>query len=382
MTRKSRELKAQGRDIITLSIGEPDFNTPENIKLAAIKSIEDNITHYPPVAGFKELRKAVANKLKRDNGLDYGFNQIIISNGAKQSLANLIMVLVDKGDEVIIPSPYWVSYPEMVRMAEGTPVILETTMKDDFKVTAGQIENAITPKTKALLLNSPGNPTGSVYSKRELREIAEVMKNYPDIIIISDEIYELIVFEGKHESIAQFPEIKEQVVVINGVSKGFAMTGWRIGYAASSNVIADAMNKWQGQYTSGPSTISQMAALEALNINPRNDKRLHYMVDVFNKRRDSLIKWLDKIPGMKMNIPHGAFYLLPNIECYFGKKYNDIIVNNSSDLALYLLEYANVAVVPGDAFGAPGHLRISYATTTSLIKEAVDRMKKALNNLY
>ena len=381
MTRKSRELKAMGKNIITLSIGEPDFNTPEEIKKAAIDAINNNITHYPPVAGFTEVRKAIASKLKRDNGLDFRFDQIVISNGAKQSIANLFMVLLNKGDEVLIPAPYWVTYPAFVMMAEGVPVMINGKMENDFKITPEQLEASITPKTKAFLLNSPGNPTGSVYSYDELKALAEVLKKYPDIVIVSDEIYELILFEGKHESIAQFEELKDRVVVINGVSKGFAMTGWRIGYAASSLPLANAMNKWQSQYTSGPSSISQMAALQAFKIDPKKDATLKNMVDTFRTRRDSLIEWLKEIPGVKTNVPKGAFYVLPDFKHYIGKRAGDHLIKDTDDLCLYLLEKAHVAVVPGVAFGSPGHVRISYATATPLIKEAVSRMKKALMEL-
>jgi aspartate aminotransferase len=359
MTRKSRELKLQGKDIITLSIGEPDFDTPENIKNAAVQAIHDNITHYPPVAGFLEVRKAIAHKLKRDNVLDYDYSQIIISNGAKQSLANFFMVSINKGDEVIIPTPYWVTYPALVTMAEGTPVFVEGKMENNFKITAEQLEAAITPKTKVFLINSPGNPTGSVYSGEELEALAEVLKKYPDIIIVSDEIYELILFDRKHESIAKFAGLKERTVIINGVSKGFAMTGWRIGYAAAPKALADAMNKWQSQYTSGPSTISQMAALEAFKIDPANDETLGTMVETFKKRRDSLIGWLKEIPGIRTNTPRGAFYVLPDFKNYIGKKHGDKLIKDTEDLCMYLLEEANVAVVPGGAFGAPGFDRIS-----------------------
>ncbi len=381
MTMKSRELKAQGKDIITLSIGEPDFDTPQRIKQAAMEAISKNVTHYPPVAGFNEVRKAVSEKLKRDNGLDYDFSQIIISNGAKQSIANLFMVLLNSGDEVIIPSPYWVSYPAIVMMASGIPVYVEGKMDNDFKITAQQLEDAITPKTKAVLFNSPGNPSGSVYTYNELKSLVDVLKKYPEIVIVSDEIYELILFEGTHQSIAGFKEIKDRVVVINGVSKGFAMTGWRIGYAAAPAVLADAMNKWQSQYTSGPSTISQMAALEAFRVDPKSDETLKNMVDTFRSRRDALVEWLREIPGIKSNIPKGAFYVLPDFSSYLGKSDGDNIIKDTNDLCLYLLERANVAVVPGVAFGAPGYIRISYATSLSLIKEAVERMKDALSLL-
>ncbi len=381
MTKKSRELKAQGKNIITLSIGEPDFDTPDIIKEAAINAIKSNITHYPPVAGFKEVRQAVADKLKRDNNLDYDYRQIIISNGAKQSLANTLFVLINKGDEVIIPAPYWVTYPALVQMSEGIPVFVKGHMKNDFKITPEQLENAITPKTKAIILNSPGNPTGSVYNKEEIEGLAVVLVKHPQITIISDEIYELILFEGKHFSIASIEELKERTVVVNGVSKGFAMTGWRIGYTASPVELAEAMNKWQSQYTSGASSISQMAALQAFKIDPSNDLTLKNMVNIFKERRDHLINLLSEIPGIKTNIPKGAFYLLPDVKSYLGKSFKNYKIENTEDLALYLLEQANVAVVPGNAFGAPGYVRISYATSAELIKEAVERMKKALEKL-
>ena len=381
MTKKSRELKAQDKNIITLSIGEPDFDTPETIKEAAVNAIKSNITHYPPVAGFMEVRQAVASKLKRDNNLDFDYRQIIISNGAKQSLANVFFVLINKGDEVIIPAPYWVTYPALVQMSEGVPVFVKGYMDNDFKITPEQLEKAITPKTKAIILNSPGNPTGSVYTKEELEELADVLLKHPQITIISDEIYELILFEGQHFSIANIKGLKERTVVVNGVSKGFAMTGWRIGYAAAPVKIAEAMNKWQSQYTSGPSSISQMAALQAFKIDPLNDSTLKNMVDIFKDRRDHLINWLSEIPGIKTNIPKGAFYLFPDFKSYLGKTHKNYKIKNTENLCLYLLEEANIATVPGNAFGAPGYIRISYATNTELIKEAVGRMKKALEKL-
>ena len=381
MTRKSRELKAQGKDIITLSIGEPDFDTPVAIKEAAIKAIENNTTHYPPVAGFANLRKVIADKLKRDNGLNYSPSQIIVSNGAKQSLTNIFMVLLNKGDEVIIPSPYWVSYPEMIKMADGAPVFVNAGIETDFKVTAEQVEAAITPRTKAFLLNSPSNPTGSVYTKEELKKLAGVFKKYPDIVIVSDEIYELILFEGKHESIASFEDMKERTVVVNGVSKGFAMTGWRIGYVAAPQFLADAINKLQGQYTSGPGTISQMAAMEALSTGPAGSEELKNMVGIFKERRDLLLSLMDEIPGIKNTIPKGAFYLFPDVSSYFGKSDGERTINDSNDLCLYLLDKANVALVPGEAFGSPKCIRLSYATSNELIKKAISRIKKALANL-
>ncbi len=381
MTRKSRELKARGVDIITLSIGEPDFNTPDAIKEAAKQAIDNNITHYPPVPGFLELRKAIAEKLKRDNGLDYSASQIVVSNGAKQSLTNIFMVLLNEGDEVIIPSPYWVSYPEMIKMADGNPVYIDAGIETDFKVTPEQIEAAITPRTKAFLLNSPGNPTGSVYTKEELKAIADLFEKYPDIVIVSDEIYELILFNGKHESIAQFDSIKEQVVIVNGVSKGFAMTGWRIGYIAAPQFLTDAINKLQGQYTSGAGTISQMAALKAMTTDTGSSEEVVNMVKTFKERRDLLIDLMKEIPGIKLNIPNGAFYLFPDVSSYYGKSDGETTVENSSDLCIYLLNKAHVALVPGEAFGSPSCIRLSYATSNELIAEAVKRIKKALAKL-
>ena len=381
MTRLSRELKAQGVDIITLSIGEPDFDTPQNVKDAAKKAIEDNITHYTPVPGFPALRQAIANKLKRDNGLDYKADQIVVSNGAKQSIANIFMSILNKGDEVIVPSPFWVSYPEMIKMADGKPIIIHAGIESDFKIKPEQIEAAITPKTKAIIFSAPSNPTGSLYTKQDLKAIAAVLKAHPDVLLISDEIYELIVFSGKHVSIASFEEIKEQVVIVNGVSKGFAMTGWRIGYIAAPQFIAAACNKFQGQYTSGASSISQMAAIEALNTLPEESPELMKMVSAFKERRDLLIRLVKEIPGFKTNTPEGAFYLFPDVSDYFGKSNGDTTINNSTDLCLYLLNKAHVALVPGEAFGAGDCIRISYATSKDNIEEAVNRIAKACINL-
>ncbi len=381
MTRKSRELKAQGKDIITLSIGEPDFDTPEEIKKAGIEAINNNITHYPPVPGFAELRQAIADKLKRDNELSYNASQIIVSNGAKQSLTNIFMVLLNAGDEVIIPSPYWVSYPEMIKMADGTPVFIDAGIETDFKVTPEQVESAITSKTKAFLFNSPSNPTGSVYTRAELKALAGVFEKYPDIVIVSDEIYELILFNGKHESLAQFNSINDRVIVVNGVSKGFAMTGWRIGYVAAPQFLADALIKLQGQYTSGPGTISQMAAKKAMLIEPTSSEQVNNMVSTFKSRRDLLIKLMKDIPGIKLTIPDGAFYLFPDVSSYYGKKDGNTPINNSNDLCIYLLNKAHVALVPGEAFGSPRCVRLSYATSNELIIEAIKRIKEALGQL-
>ena len=358
MTRKSRELKAQGKNVINLSIGEPDFNTPESIKDAGIKAINDNITHYTPVSGIRELREAIATKLKRDNGLDYSFNQIIVSTGAKQSIANALLVLVNPGDEVIVPAPYWVSYPEMVKMAEGKMVEIPSSIENDFKVTPEQIEAAITDKTKVLMLNTPSNPTGSYYTKDELKGIAGVIAKHPDIYIISDEIYEYINYNGKHESIAQFDEIKERVVVINGVSKGYAMTGWRIGYMAAAPEIAKACDTLQGQITSGASSIAQMAALQAMKTDPASSGEIKGMVEAFRKRRDLVKSKLDEIPGIKTNLPDGAFYFYPDVTYYIGKSNGEATINNDNDLCLYLLDKTYVALVPGSAFGTPGYIRL------------------------
>ncbi len=381
MTRLSRELKAKGIDIITLSIGEPDFDTPQNVKDAAKKAIDDNISHYTPVPGFPALRQAIADKLKRDNGLDYSADQIVVSNGAKQSIANVFMSILNKGDEVIIPSPYWVSYPEMVKMADGEPVIIDAGIESDFKIKPEQIEAAITPKTKAIIFSSPSNPTGSLYTKEDLQALAEVLKAHPDVLLISDEIYELIIFSGKHESIASFGKIKDQVVIVNGVSKGFAMTGWRIGYIAAPQFIAAACNKFQGQYTSGASSISQMAALEAMNTAPEDSPEIKQMIAAFKERRNLLIRLVKEIPGFKTNTPEGAFYLFPDVSDYFGKTDGETTINNGNDLCLYLLDKAHVALVPGEAFGANDCIRISYATSIDNIREAVKRIAAACSNL-
>jgi len=375
MTRKSRELKEKGFDVITLSIGEPDFNTPEPVKTAAKKAIDDNYTHYPPVPGFPALRKAIVHKLKRDNGLDYNESQVVVSNGAKQSIANVLLCILNEGDEVIVPAPYWVSYPSMIEMAGGKPVIIKAGIETDFKVTARQIENAITDRSKAFLFNSPSNPTGSVYTKEELAAIAKVFEKHPDILIISDEIYEYNLFDGAHVSLAAFTNIKNQVAIINGVSKGYAMTGWRIGYVAAPQVIADACDKIQGQYTSGAGSISQMAALEAIKTDPHQSPDIQMMVSAFKERRDLLIGLLKEIPGVVTNNPDGAFYVFPDVSYYYGRSNGETKINNSTDLCLYMLDKAHVALVSGDAFGAPECIRISYATSKEQLKEAVKRMK-------
>ena len=381
MTQKSRELKAQGHDVIALSIGEPDFDTPSNVKEAAKKAIDENYTHYTPVAGYPELRKAVVQKLKRDNDLDYTPEQVVISNGAKQSIANVMYAILNPGDEVIIPSPYWVSYPAMVSLAGGNIVEVKTGIETDFKFTAEQLEAAITDKTKAIIFSSPCNPTGSIYTYEELEAIAKVLEKNPQIFVISDEIYELINFKGKHESMAQFDAIKDQVITINGVSKGFAMTGWRIGYIAAPLAIAKACDKLQGQYTSGASSIAQMATIEALLTSPKESDELKNMIKTFNERRDLVVGLLKEIPGIKTNTPDGAFYVFPEVNSYFGKKFENYIINNASDLCMYILETEYVGLVPGDAFGSDECIRISYATSNEILKEAIARVERALSKL-
>lgn len=381
MTRKSRELKEQGKDVINLSIGEPDFNTPECIKLAAIEAIHNNITHYPPVSGYKELRKAISDKFKRENGLTYEIDQIVVSSGAKQSIANAMLCLVNKGDEVLIPAPYWVSYPEMVKLAEGVPVILPSTIANDFKVTADQVREAITVKTKVFIFSSPCNPSGSSYSRSELEEIAQVLSKKQDLYVISDEIYELMNFNGKHESIARFDYIKDHVVTINGVSKNYAMTGWRIGYMGASKALAEACNTLQGQYTSGASSISQMAALKALQCDFNTLPELQQMKSAFLERRNLVLRKLKDMPGVVTNIPEGAFYVFPDVSHYYGKKDGKTVIRDGNDLCLYLLDRVYVALVPGDAFGGYNHIRISYAASMPELEQALDRIREALSHL-
>ncbi|MBT4467444.1 MAG: pyridoxal phosphate-dependent aminotransferase [Lentimicrobiaceae bacterium] len=381
MTRLSRELKSEGKDVIALSIGEPDFNTPQNVKDAGKLAIDNNITHYPPVPGFLELREAIAAKLKRDNNLDYGPENIVVSTGAKHSLINVFMCILNDGDEVIIPAPYWVSYPEMVGLAGGKSVVINTDIDSDFKIKPEDIEKAITTNTKAFLFNSPSNPTGSVYTYEELSEIAKVLVKYPDILIIADEIYEYITFDSEHYSLGSFPELKDQLVIVNGVSKGMAMTGWRVGYIAGPKFIASACGKLQGQYTSGTGSISQMAALEAVKTDPNKSKEVSDMVKAFRERRDLLISLVKEIPGIKSNVPNGAFYLFPDVSYYYGKSNGDTTINGSTELCMYLLNEVYVALVPGEAFGSPECIRISYAASKEVIKEAVERIKLALSRL-
>lgn len=382
MTNKSRELKAQGIDIIALSIGEPDFNTPESAKHAAIEAINNNDTHYPPVPGTPALRKAIAEKLRRDNGLNYEEAEIIISNGAKQAITNVFLAILNKGDEVIIPAPYWVSYPEMVKLGEGVSVIVDTTIENNFKITAEQLEKAITPKTKAFLINTPCNPTGSVYTKEELKSLVDVLAKHPEIVIISDEIYEYIQYARKHESMGQFAKIKSQLVLVNGVAKGYAMTGWRIGYIAAPKEIVAACNKIQGQYTSGICTIAQAAALKAMDLCPDNSEEIQTMLKAFRSRRDMLFALLNEIPGVKVNMPEGAFYMFPDVSSYYGKTDGQTKIKGSNDLCMYLLYNAHVACVSGEAFGNDNCIRLSYATSEDKLREAMRRIKEALSKLH
>lgn len=378
MAQKSNELKAQGVDVISLSVGEPDFNTPDHIKEAAKKAIEDNFSFYSPVVGFLELRKAIAEKLKNENGLTYTPAQIVCSNGAKQSLCNVLMAVVGKGDEVLIPAPFWVSYPEMVKIADGTPVIIYSDIESDFKITPEQLEAAITPKTKVIMLCSPSNPTGSVYTREELKGLADVLAKYPEIIILSDEIYEHINYLDKHVSIAEFPEVFERTVIVNGVSKGYAMTGWRLGWIAAPKWIADACNTLQGQYTSNPCTIAQKAAEAAYT---GDQQCVADMRVAFERRKNLVVKMAREIHGLKVNEPKGAFYIFPDCSAYFGKSYNGTTVNNPEDLALFLLAEAHVACVGGTDFGAPNCIRMSYATSDEKLVEAFTRIKEALGKL-
>jgi aspartate aminotransferase len=378
MSQKSNELKAQGIDVINLSVGEPDFFTPDFIKTAAKKAIDDNFSFYSPVPGYLSLRNAIVNKLKQENNLDYKPEQIVCSNGAKQSVCNVLLCIVGPGDEVIVPAPYWVSYVEMVKLAEGTNVVVTAGIEQNFKITPAQLEAAITPKTKALILCSPSNPTGSVYSKAELKGLADVLANYPNITIISDEIYEHINYIGKHESIAQFESVRDRVVIINGVSKAYAMTGYRLGWMAGPQWIASACNKLQGQYTSGPSNIAQKAA-EAAYLGSQDC--VETMRQAFQKRRDLMVKLGREIPGFQVNEPHGAFYLFPDASYYIGKSFNGKKIADSAGLAMFLLEEGHVAVVGGKAFGAPGCIRFSYATSEDLLIEAMKRVKATLAKL-
>ena len=378
MSQKSAEMKAQGIDVINMSVGEPDFNTPEPIKQAAKLAIDENYSRYSPVPGYPDLRQAIARKLERENHLHYSPAEILVSNGAKQSVCNTVMALVNDGEEVIIPAPYWVSYPQMVLLADGKPVIVEAGFEQNFKMTPAQLEAAITPKTRMIILCSPSNPTGSVYSKDELQALAEVILKHDDLYVLADEIYEHINYIGKHESIAQFPGMKERAIIVNGVSKAYAMTGWRIGYIAAPEWIVKGCNKLQGQYTSGPCSVSQKAAEFAY---VGDQQCVEDMRQAFERRRNLIVKLAKEIPGLEVNVPEGAFYLFPKCSSFFGKSDGQTTINNSTDFAMYLLEKGHVATVGGDAFGDPDCFRMSYATSDENITEAMRRMKLVLADL-
>ena len=378
MAKKSREMRAQGIDVISFSLGEPDFDTPDFIKEAAKQAIDDGYTYYPPVNGYGELREAICKKLKRDNGLHYEPEQVVVSTGAKQTLANLVFSLINKGDEVVIPAPYWVTYPEQVQLAGGVVKSISTSVEDNYKFTARQLNDALSQQTKLLIYSSPSNPSGSSFTREELADIAAVIENYPNLIVISDEMYELIMFEGERASIAEFKEIQEQVVVVNGVSKGFAMTGWRLGYMAGPLWLAKACAKFQGQITSGANSIAQRAAIAAVEADPN---RIQPMVDTFRSRRDLILDLLKDIPGLKTSVPSGAFYVLPDVSSYFGKSFNGTTVSNAEDLAMFLLQEGRVALVEGSAFGVPKCLRISYANSEDQIQNGIERIKEALAKL-
>ena len=391
MTRIARELKETGKDVISLSIGEPDFNTPEVVKEFGKQAIDENWSHYPPVPGYPELRKAISAKFKRDNNLDYSPEQIVVSTGAKQSIYQVVMSLVNPGEEVIIPAPYWVSYKEIVKVADGVPVYVTATIENDFKILPAQLRDAITEKTKMIMFSSPSNPTGMLYTKEELKAIAEVVKEHPQIVIMADEIYEHINFEGEHESIAQFDFIKEQVVVVNGVAKGFAMTGWRIGFIGAPLKIAKACNKLQGQVTSATCSIAQRATIKAMEMDPKTSQDIIGMSETFRHRRDMVFELLKEIPGFKVRLPQGAFYFFPDVSELYGKNvpadslyaktYGRTNIANSDDMCMYLLYDANVALVQGSAFGDDNCIRLSYATSDEQLKEAVRRIKEAVENL-
>ena len=378
MSQKSGEMKAQGIDVINLSVGEPDFNTPDHIKDAAKKAVDENYSRYSPVPGYPELRKAIVDKLQKENNLEYGLSEVLVSNGAKQCVCNAVMALVNNGDEVIVPAPYWVSYPQMVKLAGGTPVYVNAGFEQNFKMTPQQLEAAITPKTKMLILCSPSNPTGSVYSKEELRALADVIRRHDDLYVLADEIYEHINYVGKHASIAQFDGMKERCIIVNGVSKAYAMTGWRIGYMAAPEWIIKGCNKLQGQYTSGPCSVSQKAAEAAYTLDQGcvEDMRL-----AFERRRNLVVKLAKEIDGLEVNVPEGAFYLFPKCSSFFGKRTDGYVINNATDLVMYLLEVGHVATVSGDAFGDPECIRFSYATSDDNLREAMKRIKEALEKL-
>ena len=379
MARLSRELKEQGKDVITLSLGEPDFDTPDFIKNAAKKAVDDNFSHYTPVSGLADLRDSIVKKFQRDNDLSYSRDQIVVSTGAKQSLANVCLSLLNPGDEVLLPCPYWVSYSDMIKLAEAKPVKILSSIEKDFKVTVSQIEKAITPKTKMLIFSSPCNPSGSVYSRRELESIANMLEKYPNIFVVADEIYEHINFDEKHFSIGSIASMKEKTITVNGVSKGFAMTGWRVGFIGAPQWVANACNKIQGQVTSATCAIAQKATQEAMLSDPR--KTTKKMRDSFLKRRDLVVKLIKEIPNVKCNLPKGAFYIFPDVSFYFGKKNNNNIIKNADDLCMYLLNNAFVACVSGSAFGNDNCIRISYATSENILIEGINRIKNQLEQL-
>lgn len=391
MTQVARELKESGKDVISLSIGEPDFNTPEEVKIAAKQAIDENWTHYPPVAGYPELKKAICAKFKRDNDLDYKPEQIVVSTGAKQSLYQVIMTMINPGDEVIIPAPFWVSYKAIVQLAEGKSVYIQTKIENDFKVTPEELRSVITPKTKMMIFSSPSNPTGMLYTKEELRALAEVLKEFPQIFVVADEIYEHINFEGHHESMAQFDFMKERVITVNGVAKGFAMTGWRIGFIGAPVAIAKACNKLQGQVTSATCSIAQRATIKAMEMDPKTSDDIMNMRNIFKKRRDMVYDLLREIPGFNVRLPKGAFYFFPEVSSLYGKnvpsdsifaeKYGKTRIENSTDLCMYILYDANVALVQGIAFGDDRCVRLSYATSEEKLREAVKRIREAVENL-
>jgi len=378
MNTRTLEMQAQGIDVINLSVGEPDFPTPDHIKKAAKKAIDDNYTFYPPVPGYPDLRQAVCNKFRMQNNLDFNPDQIVVSTGAKHCIANVLICIINPGEEVIVPAPYWVSYVEMVKIAGGENVIINTTVEADYKISPEQLENAISSKTRALLLCSPNNPTGSVYSAEELRDLVSVLARYPDIYVISDEIYEHINFTGSYKSIGAFPELAGRVITVNGVSKAYAMTGWRIGYLGAPLWIARAVTKLQGQMTSGTTTIAQRAAIEALT---GDQSCTAEMNAAFRRRRDLMINQLEKIKGIKYNIPEGAFYVFPDVSAFFGKSFKGTVISNAEELCLYLLDKAHIAAVPGDGFGAPSNIRISYANSDENLLTAMQRFKDALDAL-
>ena len=378
MSQKSSEMKAQGIDVINMSVGEPDFNTPDHIKEAAKKAIDENYSRYSPVPGYPDLRKAIVAKLKNENGLEYGINEILVSNGAKQSVCNTVMALCNDGDEVIIPAPYWVSYPQMAKLAGAEPVIVNAGFEQNFKMTPEQLEAAITPKTHMLILCSPSNPTGSVYSQEELDALAKVILSHEELYVLADEIYEHINYVGKHASIAKAEGMRERTIIVNGVSKAYAMTGWRIGYIAAPEWIVKGCNKLQGQYTSGPCSVSQKAAEAAYTM---DQTCVETMRQAFQRRRDLIVELAKDIPGLEVNVPEGAFYLFPKCSSFYGKACGDKVINNSTDLAMFLLEEGHVATVGGDAFGDPECFRMSYATSDDNIREAMKRIKETLAKL-